>query len=332
MAKGTKLKVYGAVTGEGIVYETTDKNRFVVTTPVSNPTKEKDWCEALTNNPETVTEIIQVFPASEITYEPVDYYSAETPKPGHIFVISGSNDAIQFKGQVRYNDSIGFATNKVVAIRFEVINLKAHKEKAQEFASQRANIVSKRMDMVSAIEYFGTYGNGRDKYSSSRYLVFDKTAENVAKIMLGTFTYDNSIANAVLAAQGKWSTNDRNKFKNGKLSGYDSTLANDVEREAQFLADLQKLSKGMFEATGGKLLELAKFYYVQTSKGRNIDLVRVLAYLKKNPTKAFGQPCTCGCGLTTEGYIDRINRIGAKSGPKETWENVYLAISLEPGF
>ena len=92
------------------------------------------------------------------------------------------------------------------------------------------------------------------------------------------------------------------------------------------------MSKGKFEATGGKLFELAKFCHIQASKGKTTDLARVLSFLARHSVKAFGKTCTCGCGLTTEGYIDRINRIGAKSGPKETWDNVYISMSLEPGF
>jgi hypothetical protein len=331
MAKKLKTTVLGTLKGEETIYQTTNPDIFEVGSPVKNPVRIKDLCTALINNPKAATKVIQVILVNKVTKKLVDYYSCETPKEDHIFLIPDPNDVITFLATKSYNDSAGHLSGTLIAYKYEIVDLKGHKETIQEFTSKRANYVSKAIGLQTATEYFMLRGNGISKNSAVQYLMIHNNAEKFMNHVFGRLNYTNTTVSVVLAVLGLWSNTDKKEYKTGKFNKYNNVFINDLVTIADFLVNLRNLSAGRLDLTEGKCYEFSKFYHTTVRiNGGTFDCSRFITFFNNYPSKALGTTCK-GCGDLIPGYIDRINNIGVR-GKGETWENICLEISKEPNF
>lgn len=331
MAKKLKTTVLGALKGEEVFYQTTNSDIFEVGSPVKNPTRVKDLCTALINNPKATTKIIQAVLVNKETKKLVDYYSCETPKEDHVLLIPDPNDVITFLATKAYNDTVGHMSGTLIAYKYEIINLKGHKESIQEFTSRRANYVSKVIGLQTATEFFMLRGNGISKNSAVQYLMIHNNAEKFMNLVFGKLNYTNTTVSVVLAILGLWSNMDKKEYKTGGFNKYNNVFINDLVIIADFLVNLRNISAGRLDLTEGKCYAFSKFYHTTVrSKGSVFDCNRVITFFKNYPDKAIGTTCKV-CGELIPGYIDRINDIGVR-GKSESWENIYLEISKEPNF
>ena len=332
MAKKSKTIVYGGLPGEGKVYETTNHKIFMVETSVRNPMAEKRLLERYIANPECTTGIMQVIPVNKKTSKPADYYSSQEPNPGDVYLIVRPNDVIMFNAKVMYNQSRGFAANKLMAYRYEVVDLKSHKEKLYQFAEKDANCSTKKTDYISAVKYYNRQGIGIDTITRSRYTAIDNEANYCASKLniSGTGNPDNGDVKTVLIGQGHWNREFNREFKNGILNTFDSSLASETRNVVDFFVDLIAISGGTMNMRHTIINDFMKFYYDEVhNKGKVVDLKRILSFLRKNTAKARGRYCG-GCGHFIAGYIARFNNIGIDK--KETSSKIVHDMSIEPGF
>lgn len=331
MAK-TVRKVFGSLTGEGTVYQTLNELMFVVKEPIRNPKVVKDLTQMYIANPEVLPEVIQVFPVDAKTKKPVDYYSADTVQPGHKFMISGPNDAIVFKALGAYNKSVGALTNKLKYIRFEVINLKAHKETPYAFTTRKANSGSRRMNMLFATQYYMDGGGySLNKRTAASYLAMHVIAEQISTTMSGTRVYTNGTINFLCDAHGTWSTQHKKMYRQGEFNWYSRQCTADAASVVNFLVSLKSISRGRLELTWEKSSKLMRFYHeLVRQNGGIFDFNRIINFFLNNPNKAFGQPCS-NCGQLIKGYIDRINEVGTKNSI-ENWVDIHTDIIHEPNY
>lgn len=334
MAKKSKstLTVYGSLPGE-VPYETMDHKIFVVDTSVRSIQAERKLLDKFVRNPQCSTRRIQVIPVDEKTHKPVDYYSEATPRPGHVFLIAKPNDAVLFNAIVRYNTSRGSITNKMMVIRYEIINLKGHKEKLFEFAARDANHSTKKTDYVCSVKYYNRPGLvGVDNSTCACYAGYENLAiYSATKLNIsGKGTYQNGDIKAVIIGQGDWTRGFCNNFKNGILKTFNTNLALETKDVIDFFADLITVSGGILHMRYQILTEFMKFYYEATHvNGMTVDLGRILKFVGNYPAKAHGHFCS-NCGQLVAGYIDRFNNIGIDRS--ESISNIINDMTREPGF
>ena len=328
MAKG--LKTFNNLPGEDVIYETTDLSIFVPIAQVDNNTRTiLDREKIYEKNPWAVTDVINVIPVDEKTLGIVDYYSSNKPKPGHKFAVYGSNADLFVKSIESFNAK-NLVKGRIKTISFRCINLKKHKQTLHEVATVEARLISKKSSLVNATEANIKILNGHSSAQVTTYGWIRKDAIYYMKTVYGTATYNTAAIRTALSAQGDWSIQSRNDYKNGNYSGYDVNCGNDVRQEADFLAGIIQNFGGNFVPGGKKCESLARFVFEERSKGNSVDFARILTHLNNYPKKAVGTVCTA-CGNLIPGYVDRMNNLDKKDNP-DTWRDIIRDITNEKGY